>query len=47
MVIKKRGKPIFEVITIKDFETFIINENFYKFFIKFDDSHIKDLGIRN
>jgi len=30
MVIKKRKKPIFEVLTIEEFERFIINENFYK-----------------
>lgn len=43
MVIKKRKKPIFEVLTIEEFERFIINENFYKFFIKFNDSHRKDI----
>lgn len=43
MIIKKRGKPIIEVTTIQDFESFIINENIYKFFIKFDDSHTKDI----
>jgi hypothetical protein len=43
MLIKKRGKPIFEVLTIKDFESFIVNESFYKYFIKFDDSHKKEI----
>jgi hypothetical protein len=43
MLIKKRGKTIFEVLTIKDFESFIVNESFYKYFIKFDDSHKKEI----
>jgi len=43
MLIKKRSKPIFEVLTIEDFENFIVNGGFYKYFIKFDVSHKKEI----
>lgn len=36
MFIKKRKKIICEIHSVNDFEKFIINENIYKFFIKFD-----------
>ena len=44
MYIKKRCKIIAEILTIKDFEKFIIDEKLYKFFIKFKDDHINDIN---
>jgi len=43
MLIKKRGKVLIEILTVKEFENFIVNEKFYKYFIKFNDTYKKKI----